>query len=112
MALRRICPICNGSGTDVYCRYTGYKYYGNTEDILGLFLTHEIMEATDPIEYSALSDANKDVYKIIISAGTISLLEGGTVRAALEFMFPGGTTTRANLDALTSLIEVPEALGS
>ena len=109
MALKRVCPVCDGAATDVYCRYTGYKYYGNMEDILGLFLTHEIMEATDPLEYSALSDANKDAYKMIVSAGTVSLLEGGTVRAALEFMFPEGTTTRTNLDALISLIEVPES---
>ena len=108
MSLKRICPICKGAGTDIYCRYTGLKYYGNVEDMLGLFLSHEILEATDQDEYGALSGTKKNAYDMILKCGMVDLNEGTQVRASLWDMFGEGTTTRANLEALTSFIEVPE----
>jgi len=109
MALRRICPICNGEGTDVFCRYTGYKYYGNVEDMLGMFLACEIYEAIDQAEYTDLTGNQEKDCDDILSLGFVSLYGESRAKAKLWTLFGEGTTTRANLEALISLIEVPEA---
>ena len=67
-----------------------------------VYPTYKIIEATDATEYAALSDANKDVYKMILSCGTVDLSDGTEVRARLLAMFGAGTTTRANLVTLVS----------
>lgn len=62
--------------------------------------TYRIIEATKASEYVALSDANKDAYRIIISAGIVDFSEDSNVRKALWSMFEEGTDTRAALEAL------------
>ena len=62
--------------------------------------TYKIIESTDPSEYIALSNANKDLYKIIISAGVVDINEDSLVRNILWGMFSEGTTTREGLDTL------------
>ena len=67
-----------------------------------VYPTYKIIEATDATEYAALSDANKDAYKMIVSCGTVDLADGTVVRTKLMAMFGAGTTTRANLVELVS----------
>lgn len=68
----------------------------------GIYPTYKIVEATVASEYAALSDANKDLYKIILSCGVVDLSTGTAVRNYLMSMFGAGTTTRANLVTLVS----------
>lgn len=82
-------PGCNASGFIIFGKYVQSE-----------FDTHEIVEATKVSEYNALSSANKERYKLIISAGAVDLSEGTKVRLALWAMFGEGTETRANLEAL------------
>ena len=70
--------------------------------------TYKIIEATVPAEYNALSDNNKDRYKLIISAAIIDFSEGTTVKNALWAMFGEGTTTRVNLEALEPSVDIPD----
>jgi len=70
--------------------------------------TYRIIEATVPAEYNELSDNNKDRYKLIISAGLIDFSDDTTVKSALWAMFPEGTDTRVNLEALESPPAVEE----
>jgi hypothetical protein len=107
MAVRRICPICNGAATDAYCEFTGYKYYGNMEDIFGLFFTHEIYDACDPEDIEDLDGQQTEEFDRILSMGNVCLYAGTRVRSTLESFFPEGTVTRTNLDLLVSNIEDP-----
>jgi len=68
--------------------------------------TYRIIEATSPAEYNNLSDANKERYKIIVSAGTIDFREDSLVRTVLWNMFDDNSTTRTNLKEL--IPEPPE----
>ena len=61
--------------------------------------TWEIIEATVPSEWAALSAAEKQRYGMFVSAGEVDL-RGSNIRSAFAAMFVGGTTTRANLIAL------------
>ena len=74
-----------------------YRYYPS-----GVYPTYKVLEATDASEYAALSDANKDAYKMILSCGEVDLSDGTAVRTKLLAMFGAGTTTRTNLVALVS----------
>jgi hypothetical protein len=49
--------------------------------------TSAILECIKPSEYNALSDANKEVFKIIISCGAINIAPGGKLRERLLTMF-------------------------
>lgn len=60
--------------------------------------TWEIIEATVPAEYDALSAANKQRYQAFVSAGTLDP-NGTNVVAAFSSMF-AGTTTLTNLAEL------------
>ena len=62
--------------------------------------TYLIIELTAPAEYNALSDANKDRYKTIISAGIIDFRDGSLAKTALWAMFSEASATRANLEIL------------
>lgn len=108
MALKRVCPVCNGAATDQYCEQTGLQYYGHIEDILGLFLSYEIYEATDPDEYTDLDDDYQEDYEKIMALGYVCLYGETRVKVRLWELFGAGTTTRANLQALIDLIEEPE----
>ncbi len=55
--------------------------------------TWQILEKVDPAEWLALSDQNKQVFQLIISAGTLYFTNGGSMREILLGMFPVGTIT-------------------
>jgi hypothetical protein len=55
--------------------------------------TFRIIECTNPGEYLALSDNQKDSYRIIVSAVVVDMSEGSRARTSLLAMFPEGTTT-------------------
>jgi len=59
--------------------------------------TWRILEATEASEYTALSEGNKELYKLIISAGTVNFTNGCAVRARLLAMFGAETVTRTSL---------------
>lgn len=61
--------------------------------------TWEILEATVPAEWTALTAAEKQRYQTIISCGTVNV-KGTNIRSQLAAMFIAGTTTRTNLLAL------------
>lgn len=117
----RICSVCGGDGTRQVmtsgggaenggyseqecpsCLGTGLEPFGSSYYPDGVYPTYKIVEATDDAEYAALSAANKAIYGIIVSCGTVDLSEGTAVRDKLLAMFGAGTTTRDNLAALVS----------
>ena len=55
--------------------------------------TYRILNVTEASEYQALSAANKDFYKIIISAGIVNLAPGAIVRETLWSMFDEESVT-------------------
>lgn len=65
--------------------------------------SHEILEATVPGEWAALTAAEKQRYQTITGAGQVNL-RGSNTRSALAAMFGAGTTTRANLIALQKVV--------
>lgn len=60
---------------------------------------YEILEAMDATEFAALSAAQKTIYQIFISAGSVNI-KGANTRAAFGAMFGAGTATRAAILAL------------
>lgn len=107
MAIKRWCPICDGAGTDSFCGYTGVRSVGNIEDVYGIFLGSEIYESTDQAEYDALDDDYKEEYSRIVGMAFVFLTDGSRARTKLWGWFPGGTTTRAKLERLVSILEEP-----
>jgi len=71
--------------------------------------TYRILESTDPSEYVALSDADKALYQLIISAGKVNFADGTLVRSVLWGMFGEGSVTRAKYEDLlpASVVEEP-----
>lgn len=59
-------------------------------------LSQDVIEATVPSEYQALTDAQKQLYDMFISAGSINPA-GANTRQAFANMFGPETQTRANL---------------
>lgn len=55
--------------------------------------TWRIIECTKSSEYVALSDLNKEIYQILISAVQLNLTEGSKAHTLLWGMFPAGTVT-------------------
>jgi len=106
--IKRRCERCNGSGIfSIYggsqvecvgCGGSGKVSMATFGD--SIYFTYQIAEATDIPEYNALSAALKQVYRDIISMGTVNLTDGTTIRAALWNMFDELSTTRANLIAM------------
>lgn len=99
------CVTCNGTGLEGGFPCSGCG--GNKKTLLradhfpdDIFPTYKVVEATDDTEYSALSSAQKTVYSMIISLGTVDLSSGTAIKTKLWNMFGAGTTTRANLEAL------------
>ena len=74
----------------------------NTTMPTNVFHSYEILEATDEIEYSALSDANKAMYNALISCGRVDMNDGKKGRTWLWTLFDAQSTTRAALTALLS----------
>lgn len=73
--------------------------------------TWRILECTKKQEYLALSDEDKDWYKVLISAVTLDLSENSKAQNALWNMFPENTHTGKKLrdpaNGLTPLPFVP-----
>ena len=57
---------------------------------------------------NALSDANKDAYRMIISCYLVDLATDSSIKTKLWNMFGEGTTTRENLEALLKPPHVEE----
>lgn len=64
----------------------------------------EVLEATVPAEYAALSAAEKTRYGLFVGAGDVNV-KGTNTRAAFAVMFGAGTQTRANLLALQTRLD-------
>ena len=72
--------------------------------------TYRILNATEASEYQALSAANKDFYKIIISAGIVNLEPGSIVRETLWGMFDDESVTgQALRDPENRFVLIPAA---
>lgn len=65
----------------------------------GVVPAHELIDATVPSEWAALSAAEKQRYQTLTGAGQVNV-QSANVRSAFAAMFGAGTTTRANLAAL------------
>lgn len=59
--------------------------------------TSALLECVKASEYNALSDANKEAFKMIISCGAINIAAGGKLRARLLNMFGEESDTYAAL---------------
>lgn len=119
------CPFCDGTGEIggepcVACESDGVvsdvhsfiavvvKYLNETRfSILfgkdftdNLVASYKIMESTTASEYNALTDANKDAYRQIVSCGIIDLSSGTVIREKLWNMFDSESETRVALIAL------------
>ena len=67
----------------------------------GIVPAHEVITATDAVEWAALSAAEKGRYDTITGAGEVDA-SATNVRDAFAAMFAGGTATRAALLAIGS----------
>ena len=72
--------------------------------------TYKIIEATDSSEFNALTDNQKDVYKMIISAGRVDISEQSVVYQKLLAFFGAESTTMVGVDSLypTPQTNIPE----
>jgi len=72
--------------------------------------TYKIIEATDIAEYNALTDNQKELYRLFISAGKVSIAEDTTVYTTLQTFFGAESNTMAGIDALypTPQTNIPE----
>jgi len=61
------------------------------------FNTYEVLECTDTTEWSALTADQKEIFQLLISAGTLDLGADTLALSLLTSLFPVGTTTNANL---------------
>jgi hypothetical protein len=68
--------------------------YGNI-----FFKTTWILESLNDAEYMALSQTNKEILWMIVSAGEVSFTPNSNVWKRLHLMFPDGTDTWTNLYA-------------
>lgn len=66
------------------------------------FRATSVFNCIVPAEYNALTDAQKDYVRMILSLGVCNLNTGSLERATLTSVFGVGTATRANLLALIS----------
>jgi hypothetical protein len=64
---------------------------GNTG--LKVYPSWVILEKINPQEWVSLTDYNKQVFQLVISAGHVCLSEGGSMRQVLIDMFPEETAT-------------------
>ena len=76
------------------------KYMGESRRAGNVFAACQVLDNTISSEYNALSAANKDAYKMILSCGVLDLTDGNSIRTKLWNMFDENSTTRANLIAL------------
>lgn len=64
----------------------------------------QLYEGTDETEYGALDAVGKADYDLIMSLDGIDVTGGSRARTKLMALFPGGSTTRANLVPLLQII--------
>lgn len=64
------------------------------------FPTSLLLDNIVPSEFNALSAANKDALRMIISCGGIDMQEGTPNRTKFFALFPDGTTTYDNVMAI------------
>jgi len=67
---------------------------------LRIYPTYSLLERTDSDEWIALSSEAKEIFQLIVSAGTVSFSEGSHVRDILLEIFPEGTITGNRLRTL------------
>jgi hypothetical protein len=67
-----------------------------------------LIEAVDSTEYNNLSDANKDRFALIVSAGLVDLTEGSNAVNALWAMFDEESASRAAIQELFHTPTEPE----
>ena len=102
------CPFCidgkqMSGGEEVNCLScggVGHLRWGKQYLDDNIISTYQIMEATVASEYNALSDANKDAYRQIVSCGIVDLSEGTAIHTKLWALFDSESTTRAHLVTL------------
>jgi len=85
------CDVCDGNGLIAFAEL------GDVTETTHICPTYQIVENTDPSEYQALSDANKQNYRDITGMGTVDLRDGSVVRATLWVLFDAQSTTRADI---------------
>jgi len=71
------------------------------------FETYRLIEVIVPSEYNALSDANKERIKMILSCGTIDMRSGSFIREMIFGLFPEGTDTYSALAEMLTYIPPP-----
>ena len=85
------CPVCLGSG----------KYRIYTLDLPEhVFEAYQVLEATAPAEYDALTGAQKAGYALLLSCGKVDLGAGKVGRTRLLAWFGAESQTVANLTEL------------
>lgn len=65
----------------------------------GVVPAHELIDATAPADWAALTSAEKQRYQTLTGAGEVNV-RSANVRSAFLAMFGAGTQTRSNLAAL------------
>lgn len=70
--------------------------------------SYELINATVPAEWAALSAAEKQRYQTITGAGMVDI-SNTNVRSSLAAMFTAGTTTRTNMLALRAGPQISRA---
>ena len=58
-----------------------------------VYPTWEILEKVNLTEWLALKKDDKEIFQLLISAGTLYFTDGGKMRDILLVMFPIGTAT-------------------
>ena len=81
-----------------WCKGTGYSVNSILKD--GYYYATQIVDCIDFGEFNALSAANKDAIKLIVSAGYVNMNEGNPPMIKLFMCFPEGTNTCTRLLAM------------
>lgn len=87
------------AGDDVSCASLLNAVATNIDIDRGVIPSYEIINATVPAEWTALSAAERTRYQTLTGAGQVDS-QNANVRASFQAMFGVGTTTRTNLTAL------------
>jgi len=65
-----------------------------------IYPTYSILERTVPSDWAALTAAQKEVYALVISAGTVNFAPGSNAKEILVGLFEVGSATRTALEEL------------
>ena len=101
------------AGKEIYQIVDLLNVIGLSNEVIdrGIIASYEVINATIPAEWAALTAQEKQRYQTITGAGQIDS-SNKNVRATFQAMFVAGTQTRTNLIALlTRLCSRAEALG-